>query len=698
LTDDGAISGLPPFCDPEEGYQRASAVLLPRKRMKPSEAAEKYRFLDTGGSVGPWRNASAPYMVEPMDCTSDREYQAVVFAGPARSSKTAALVMNTLVHRIMCDPCDIFICQTSQNSARQFSREHIDRMNRMCPDVNLRLSKNADEDNIYDKRYQGMSVYFGWPTVDQVAGKDYQVILDTEYDRKPEDIGGEGSLFNLERKRTQTFGSLGKLVVECSPSRDIIPEAMEKWTPRGHEAPPTTGILELFNQGDRRLYYWPCPECDEFFEPKFSQMDYLKAEKGQPPIPIEEAAASVVMVCPHCGCRLTEQRKGWMNSNGVWLREGQQIDADRQITGVPRKSSIASFWLKGPAASFQSWSSLTGNYLQALESYERTRDYQTLKTVVNVDHGEPFLVPAEALGEVIDKEELKARAEADWSLGTVPAGVRALVVTVDVQGRYFDVQVTGYGVDFECWIVDRFQISQSAEDGRLVDPGSYPEDWNLLWPLLTRAWPLAADPSREMAPLCVMIDSGGAPGVTGNAYGFAVKARKAGIGEGRLMILKGDAKVGAKRVYMTKVDWNVDGKVMARGLKLLLVGSDDLKDDVAGALRRESPGAGYVHTPHNLQAEWFDQVTAEQRTEKGWIKRPGMNRNEALDHMVYSRAGLLRAPWWWGRINWAAPQSFAQSHDKNSLVRLAGNGPSPAPAAPPQGAVRTRGLRGSVAR
>ncbi|EKI05075.1 phage terminase large subunit family protein, partial [Escherichia coli 5412] len=34
-----------------------------------------------------------------------------------------------------------------------------------------------------------------------------------------------------------------------------------------HEAPPTTGILSLYNRGDRRRWYWPCPHCGEYFQP-----------------------------------------------------------------------------------------------------------------------------------------------------------------------------------------------------------------------------------------------------------------------------------------------------------------------------------------------------------------------------------------------------------------------------------------------
>jgi len=657
------------FADPEDVFRKASAILMPRQKLAPSIAAERYRIITTGGQTGPWRNTTAPYMVEPMDETASREKEAVIFAGPARSAKSAALMLNTALHRIICDPCSTLMINTSQNSARLFSLEHLDPMNRVCPEVRKRLSPNRNDDNLFDKLYSGMRLVNGWPTIDHLSSKDYQLVLVTEYDRMPESVGGEGSVFELGRKRTQTYGSRGMTVVECSPGRDVVVDPEKPWQPTGHEAPPTTGILDLFNQGDRRLWYWPCPHCGDYFEGQFKHLSWPKDKDGEPLGSIEEAAAAAVMDCPSCGAEIEPQRKDWMNARGRWLREGERIDAAGQITGTPRRSSIASFWLKGPAAAFQTWPDLVRAYLRAEAAFNRNGDAEGLRSVINTSLGEPYWPREDPNAEVLDAAAIELRKEA-WLQSTVPAGVRALVITVDVQGRYFDVQVTGFGPEWECWIVDRWQITGSAEDGRLCDPASHPEDWAQLWPLLDRAWPLADDPSRGLAALCVAIDSGGAPGVTGNAYRFGIEARKRKIDKARLMLLKGDAKVGPKRIGLSKLDWKQDGRLIARGQQLLLIGSNDLKDDVAGALRRTAPGPGYVHTPKNLIGEWYAQVTAEQKTEKGWDLRPGQIRNEAFDHMVYARAAVMRPPWRWDRIDWTDAPLWAAPHDVNSLVRV----------------------------
>lgn len=66
-----------------------------------------------------------------------------------------------------------------------------------------------------------------------------------------------------------------------------------------------------------------------------------------------EASEAARIQCPHCH-KLTEpQQKRELNNRGVWLREGQHIDRDGNITGEARRSRIASFWMEGPAAAYQ---------------------------------------------------------------------------------------------------------------------------------------------------------------------------------------------------------------------------------------------------------------------------------------------------------------------------------------------------------
>ncbi len=120
-----------------------------------------------------------------------------------------------------------------------------------------------------------------------------------------------------------------------------------------------------------------------------------------------------------------------LNIKGVWLKEGQKIDASGQISGESRKSRIASFWLEGPAAAYQTWAQLTYKLLNAEHEYEMTGSEETLKAVTNTDWGLPYL-PRSALEQRRSDELMERREEVEEK--TVPAQCRFIVAAVDVQG------------------------------------------------------------------------------------------------------------------------------------------------------------------------------------------------------------------------------------------------------------------------
>lgn len=64
----------------------------------------------------------APYVVEPMNCTASREYDAVIFVGPARTGKTIGLIDGWVVYNVVCDPSDMLIIQMTEEKAREHSK------------------------------------------------------------------------------------------------------------------------------------------------------------------------------------------------------------------------------------------------------------------------------------------------------------------------------------------------------------------------------------------------------------------------------------------------------------------------------------------------------------------------------------------------------------------------------------------------
>lgn len=640
-------------------------ILRAPRRMRVADAVAQYMRVPMGaGNSVPWDPLVAPYVIEPMNCLASREYDAVIFVGPARTGKTIGLIDGWVIYNVICDPADMLIIQMTEEKAREHSKKRLARTFRVSPEVVSRLSPNKNDNNVYDRTFlAGNYLKIGWPSVNIMSSSDYKCVALTDYDRFPEDIDGEGDAFSLASKRTTTFMSSGMTLVESSPGRDVKDVKWRRTSP--HEAPPTTGILSLYNRGDRRRWYWPCPHCGEYFQPCGDVVAGFRDIAD--PVLASEAA---YIQCPSCSGRIMPEQKRELNGRGVWLRDGESINADGSRYGDPRRSRIASFWMEGPAAAYQTLSQLVYKLLTAEQEYETTGSEETLKTVINTDWGLPYLPRASM--EQRKSELLEQRAEPVPSR-SVPDGVNFLVATVDVQAgrhRRFVVQVTGYGSRGERWIIDRYNITQSLRgdsdgESQRIDPASYPEDWDvLLTDVFHKSWPLASDPSQQMRLMAMAVDSGGEDGVTDNAYKFWRRCRRDGLGK-RIYLFKGYSIRRAKLITRTFPDntGRTGRRAQAAGdVPLWLLQTDALKDRVNNALWRDSPGPGYVHFPDWLGSWFYDELTYEERSSDGKWSKPGRGANEAFDLMVYAEALVILhgyekirwpdAPEWASRETW----------------------------------------------
>lgn len=628
-------------------------LLKPPRRMKVSEAVAEYMRVPVGGGNSvKWDENTAPYILEPMNCLNSREYDAVVFVGPARTGKTVGLIDGWITYSIICDPSDFLLVQLTQEKASEHSRKRLDRTFRCSPEIAKRLSPRKNDNNVHDKYFRaGNLLKIGWPSINVLSSSDYKYVALTDYDRWPDDVDGEGDGFSLASKRTTTFMSAGMTLVESSPGKDIVD--LKHHPKSTHEAPPTTGILSLYNRGDRRRFYWQCPSCSEWFEPSMANMigyrddtDYVKASEN------------ARLQCPHCQSLVEPDKKRVLNIGGKWLKEGQTIDKNGVIHGEGRNSRIASFWLEGPAAAYQTWAQLTYKLLTAEHEFEMTGSEETLKAVTNTDWGLPYL-PRSALEQRRSDELMERREETEKR--TVPYGCRFLLAAVDVQGgrnRRFVVQIVGYGENSERWLIDRYNIKSSMRsnsDGESlpIDPSAYPEDWDLLISdVLNKQYRIDGLEGGFMPILAMAVDSGGEDGVTDNAYKFWRRCKRDGLSK-RVYLVKGDSTKRQKLITRTYPDntSRSDRHAKARGdVPLYLLQTDQLKDRISNALSRETVGANYIHFPAWLGEWFFDELTYEERGQDGKWRKPGKGNNEAFDLFCYAHAiAILRG---YERIKW----------------------------------------------
>ena len=642
-------------------------ILKPAREVTVTENAAETVVLKSAAISGPYNPELSPLMREPADLTDSREFDSVIMVAPAQTGKTAALVLNVLAHRIVVNPVDVMVVEKSQADARDFSATRFDRLVQDSPIIQSHMLSGRGEDNRFDKKTKaGSIIRFGHPSKNALAGKPIPVLLMTDYDRFQDNVGGEGNVFDQASQRTKSYMSKGISIAESSPARPVIDPKWEQ--PEGsHEAPPTSGILGLYNNGDRRMVYSQCPHCKDYFspDPNPDLSMWVPAEGS-----IEERAEKCGLVCSSCGSIIGTEHERDFKSKGIWVKEGQTVDSDGQIHGEGKKSKRASFWLSGWFASFNTWQNLALSYIRAKESYELSGDENSLQNCANQMFAAPYIEQARR-SERAGFESIKERA-IDLERFHVPEGVRTIITTVDVQGgkkARFEVCVLGFGVDNRMYPMDRFAITESKRGGR-VDPAVYIEDWDLITERLDSTYKLGGD--KELMVHQLGIDCGGEDGVYEKAldwYRSLSHSQKA-----KANLVKGDALTYQASKKAPKVRKTFPDSTKAKSKKVtstgdvpvILVNTHRVKDDVYNFVNRENDGFGYVSFPKYWEDHHYEELlNAEYKDEKGWNQIKG-KRNETFDLFGYAIA-------LWNhiggvKIDWSYPPIWAADMEKNTNV------------------------------
>lgn len=636
---------------------------LPRKRDVISGSAVdvvKYRQIV----------AIEPVTSRPVRCIAVDNESRLFLAGKGlvATHNTAGLLLGWMAHNIVNDPGDMLFLQMTKDTARTFSKTDVDRALRNSPKLHAMKSTRAIDSNTFDTMFaHGMFLRIAWPTITNVSGSTYRYVAITDIDRmeNAENVDGEGPLFDLAKKRTQTFLSRGMTLVESSPGKLIEDPNFTPVTP--HEAPPVGGILSLYNRTDRRRWYWKCPDCSVRFEASpgldlFGLPDEQQLLDEVRSLNIPAFAKDYArVICPCCGSLIEPKWKKMLNEGGIWVPDNVLRDDKGCFEGEPQfnqhgemQSTLCGYWLGGVAAFSQQWHSIVENHLNGLREFALTGSEEKLKQTTNTDQGAPYMSRHLRSANAASRPE--DRTNSDLRRFMVPDDTRCLVASVDVQGgtnARFEIEVHAVGVEREQWLVDRFSIKDSARPGigtefAPIDPARYPEDWDVLTERLLRATWRTSDEDRELRLKMLVVDTGGEDGVTDNAYAWYRRLRQQRL-HNRVTLYKGASTPNAPVIRESMV-----GKHTAKSkgdIPLLVCNPNLLSDIVSAGLKRGGPGPGYIHFPPPkhpvtnpngwLPAAFFDELSAEVRQPNGtWAKVRA--RNESFDLCRMICAGLLR--------------------------------------------------------
>lgn len=566
-------------------------LVAPPAPISIAEWADEHRVLSPEDSAepGPWKTSRSPFQKIPMEAITDRNVETVVLMWGSQLGKTA-IQLNVIGYYTGHDPAPIMMIQPDLQVARDFSNDRLSPMYRDSPQLSKLVTKDKSRDSrntILYKTYPGGRINIaGSNSPASLASKPIRILIADEVDRFAKSAGKEGDPISLVEARTKTFYNR-KMVYVSTP------------TIKG-----ASRIEELFEDSTQERLHFPCPSCDHLQTLEWSQIkfEYDKEKKE---------CTKVDHFCKECGA---------LHSEHEWKRDY----ANRAVWIAGKEhSKVRGFHLNSLAATINyTWKMVVEDFKKA----ERGGALK-LRTFFNTVMAESW----EEEGEKLEHEVLMNRREMYHA--RVPDGVKILTAAVDTQDNRFEIDVIGWGKDYESW---RIQYHVVFGDPNL------PQIWADLDEFLTRNW--TDKDGRQFRIRRVLMDSGGH--FTREVYKFCKPRQKRG-----LYALKGeDSGDGTHTPLLNgSTDNNVHRATVIR------LGVAEGKAKVFASLSIEPGKPGYCHfplpdpyktDPFAYDEEYFLGLTAEQlvtRYKEGlpytvWKKT--RTRNEPLDLAVYNRAAI----------------------------------------------------------
>lgn len=565
----------------------------PPPKLTLSEWADRNFYLSAESSAQSGRWSTLPYQRGILDSITDPLVTKVSVMKSARVGWTKC--MNAAIgYYIDQDPCSVLVVQPTVEDAKGYSKEEIAPMLRDCPRLAKIVFEDAEEkgprdsaNTILHKRFPGGVLSL----VGANAGSGFRrisrrVVMFDEVDGYPPSAGSDGDPVKLGEKRTEYYWNR-KILAGSTP---LVAGASR--------------IEELFQQGDQRRFYVPCPHC--------GHMDFLvfteRPDGGHFMTFDEKAPKEASFVCSLNGCVIEHKHKREMVTRGEWR-------ARNKFEGH------ASFhiWAAYSFSPNATWGQIATEYLEAKKTQEQ------LKTFVNTVLGETWLDK----GEAPDWERLYARRE-EYAIGRVPEGVQFLTCGVDVQKDRWVYEVVGWGYNKESWSIDA---------GVIPGDTSREADWTAVDEVLGRRYEDAKGMGLSIRMLA--IDSGYN---TQMVYNWGRRHER-----NRVIAVKGVHTARTLVGTPTPVDVTHGGQRITRGYKVWPAGSDIGKAELYGWLRltRDLAGPyppGFCHFPE-YGPDYFRQLTGEQmvpvvkksgHVSHEWQVIPG-RENHYLDARIYAR-------------------------------------------------------------
>jgi phage terminase large subunit GpA-like protein len=555
-------------------------------------------------------------MIPIVRAAASVKYKRITAVLCAQSGKTEGL-LNLIGHQLDDNPKPVLYIGPTQKAVESISNDRFIKMFRSAPSLWEKLAKGK-KNKITEKFVSGVRFGLGWAgSKTELAGHPARLVVLDERDRM-EEVKGEGDPVELAEGRISNFAD-GRVCIVSTPTLgNVMTErdeyGIERWA-IGDSEQIQSPIWKLWQEGTRHEWAWPCPECSEYFIPRFR---YLKWPDGATP---SEAARLTMLACPHCGSLIKDEQKTRMNERGLYLAPGQRV-VQGELVGDEAPGNSASFWVSGLCSPWRTFGQRANAFLSATRSGDRGR----IQAVVNIQMGECYHLGADAI-PARDVETLRE----GYVMGAVPLGVQVLTMGVDVQKDRLIYAVRGWGYNSESWLI---------EHGELWGETEFDAVWIELAGLLEREFD-----GRSVR--LALIDSGWKPGESkrtpdNQIYLFCRRFR------GRVHPTKGHDQQD-KPYKATTIDVTYKGKIIKNGMQLWHLDSDYFKSWVHARLQWPRGESGAWHLPNDATGDYCAQMVAETRLlnaagKPHWVKLAAENHFLDCEALNVAAAHILRVP------------------------------------------------------
>lgn len=311
MTDEEAILVQ---CETLDEILEFSRVKL--SNLKPSEWVEQNRRMGTEETqfAGPFSYRRTPFTRELVDCFSpDHPGKYFAMMKGAQVGFSVGVLEGGICYTISQNPCNIlFLTGHSELSEEAVGKldiaiDHSGIRDLIKPTAQRKKSNKTGDTNT-KKEFPGGSLVSGSIGNHKLLRqRSVRIVIADDFDAAKSKSKESGSTRKLMEQRAASYYSTMKMFFLSSP-----------------ELEANSNILEVYNLGDKRKFYVPCPCCGAFITLEWSTpLKGSDKEKAGITWNLDSEGGLIVesvgYICQECGDFFTDRNKlEWMN-HGKWI-------------------------------------------------------------------------------------------------------------------------------------------------------------------------------------------------------------------------------------------------------------------------------------------------------------------------------------------------------------------------------------------